>query len=90
MSQSTTSARLDSADKAAFDLFCENVGMSASTAINLFVKAVLRENRIPFEIAQNPDPFYSKENQAYLMKSINELMEGKGHIHELIEENDNE
>jgi len=24
------------------------------------------------------------------MKSINELMEGKGHIHELIEENDNE
>jgi len=41
----------------------KNVGMSASTAINLFVKAVLRENRIPFEIAQNPDPFYSKKTR---------------------------
>ena len=64
--------------------------MSTSTAINIFVKTVLRENRIPFEIAQTPDPFYSEENQAYLMKSINELREGKGQIHELIEENDNE
>lgn len=90
MAQSTISARLDSADKAAFDHFCENVGMSASTAINIFVKTVLRENRIPFEIAQTSDPFYSEENQAYLMKSINELREGKGQIHELIEENYNE
>lgn len=90
MAQSTISARLDSADKAAFDNFCENVGMSASTAINIFVKTVLRENRIPFEIAQTPDPFYSEENQAYLMKSINELREGKGQVHELIEENYNE
>ena len=90
MAQSTISARLDSSDKAAFDHFCENVGLSASTAINLFVKAVLRENRIPFEIAQTPDPFYSEENQAYLMKSIHELKEGKGQVHELIEDNGNE
>ena len=52
------------------------------------MKAVLRERRIPFEISQAPDPFYSEENQAYLMKSIQELRAGKGHAHELIEVDD--
>ena len=86
MAQSTISARIDSKDKTDFDTFCNNVGLSASTAINLFVKAVLRENRIPFDIAQTPDPFYSEANQAYILKSVQELRNGKGHIHELIEE----
>ncbi len=43
-----------------------------------------RERRIPFEL--NADPFYNKENQAYLMKSVHELREGKGHSHELLED----
>ena len=90
MSQSTISARIDSKDKSDFDTFCSNVGLSASTAINLFVKAVLRENRIPFEIAQVPDPFYSEANQTYILKSVQELRNGKGHIHELIEDDTNE
>ena len=90
MSQSTISARIDSKDKVDFDMFCKNVGLSASTAINLFVKAVLRENRIPFEIAQTPDPFFSEKNQAYILKSVQELRNGQGHIHELIEEDINE
>ncbi|MBQ9904835.1 MAG: hypothetical protein IJM47_08640 [Synergistaceae bacterium] len=43
---------------------------------------------MPFStiIAQNADPFYSPENQAYVMKSVQELREGKGQTHELIEE----
>lgn len=86
MSQSTISARIDSKDKVDFDMFCKNVGLSASTAINLFVKAVLRENRIPFEIKQISDPFFSEKNQAYILKSVQELRNGQGHIHELIEE----
>ena len=90
MAQATISARIDSKDKSDFDNFCNNVGLSASTAINLFVKAVLRENRIPFEIAQSPDPFYSEANQAYILKSVQELRSGKGQVHELIEEDTNE
>ncbi len=90
MAQSTISARIDSKDKTDFDIFCNNVGLSASTAINLFVKAVLRENRIPFDIAQKPDPFYSVSNQAYVLKSVQELRSGKGRPHELIEEDVNE
>ena len=64
------------------------MGLNTSTAINLFVKAVLRERRIPFDITQGPDPFYSEENQAYLMKSVRELREGKGQPHDLIEVED--
>lgn len=90
MAQSTISARIDSKDKTDFDRFCNNVGLSASTAINLFVKAVLRENRIPFDIAQAPDPFYNETNQAYILKSVQELRSGKGHTHELLEEDADE
>ena len=90
MAQSTISARIDSNDKEKFDIFCNNVGLSASTAINLFVKAVLRENRIPFEISQKSDSFYNEVNQAYALKSVQELRSGYGKIHELIEEETNE
>ena len=88
MAQATITARVDECDKANFDMFCSNVGLNTSTAINLFVKAVLRENRIPFEIAQAPDPFYSDSNIAYIKKSVQELRTGKGTQHELIEVDD--
>ena len=88
MALSTITARVDEHDKAAFDNFCANVGLNTSTAINLFVKAVLREKRIPFEIVQTPDPFYSEVHQAYIMKSIKALNAGKGTVHELIEVDD--
>ena len=51
MEQSTISARIDSNDKAAFDLFCSRVGLNTSSVINLFVKKVISENRIPFEVS---------------------------------------
>ena len=69
MALTTLTARVDQKDKADFDKFCSNVGLNTSTAINLFVKAVLREKRIPFEIAQAPDPFFSEANIAYVKKS---------------------
>lgn len=88
MAQSTITARVDERDKARFDDFCSNVGLNTSTAINLFVKAVLRENRIPFEITQVADPFFSESNMAYVKKSAQELRAGKGTAHELIEVED--
>ena len=36
----------------------------------------------------NECPCYSPENQAYILKSVNELREGKGTDHELIEVDD--
>lgn len=61
MAQATLTVQVDEKDKALFDAFCSNVGLNTSTAINLFVKAVLRENRIPFEITQAPDPFFRRQ-----------------------------
>ena len=50
MAQTTLSVRLDSADKKRFEEFCSETGMNVSVAINMFIKAVLRESRIPFSI----------------------------------------
>ncbi len=42
--------RMDSQQKMQFDKLCEQFGMSANTAINIFVKAVIRSKSIPFSI----------------------------------------
>lgn len=86
MAQATISARVDSTDKKNFDAFCNDVGISSSSAINMFIKAVLREHRIPFSIGN--DPFYSESNMAFLREGIEALNSGKGTPHELIEEDD--
>ena len=36
-------------------------------------------------LVKEEDPFWSKENQKYLRKSIRELDEGKGQEHDLID-----
>lgn len=87
MALSTLTARVDENDKVDFDSFCSSVGLTSSAAINIYVKTVLREKRIPFEIRQD-DPFYNAENQAYILKSVKELRAGKGTVHELIEADD--
>lgn len=88
MSLSTISARIDEQDKKAFDSFCSNVGLNTSTAINLFVKTVLREQKIPFEISVCNDPFYSETNINYIKKSVEELRQGQGTAHEFGELNE--
>ena len=88
MAQATLTARVDANDKTEFDAFCSNVGLNTSTAINIFVKAVLREKRIPFDIAQTPDPFFTEPNLSHVKKSVQELRAGKGTAHELIEVED--
>ena len=50
MNKSMLSVRVDSSDKKEFELFCNRTGMNVSTAINMFIKAVLREQKLPFEI----------------------------------------
>lgn len=37
--------------------------------INLFVKAVMHERRIPFEIVDDSNPFYSEANIVRLKKT---------------------
>ena len=87
MSQTTMSIRVDSNLKQRFDTLCDEFGLSTTAAMMLFMKTVVRECRIPFEIKVD-DPFYSTSNQLHLMKSVQELKAGKGTAHELIEDPD--
>ena len=83
MAQSTISVRVNDNDKKLFEDFCEQTGLNVSVAINMFVKNVIREQKLPFEV--KADPFYSDENMEVLRRSIKQLESGKGVTHELIE-----
>ena len=50
MAQTNVNIRMDEATKIAFDKFCEEIGISVSSAFNIFAKTVVREQRIPFEL----------------------------------------
>jgi len=90
MSQTVLSVRMDETVKRRFDAFCADAGMNASVAVNLFVRAVIREKKIPFDIIGNDDPFYSEKNQTRLKESFEQLEAGLGVIHELVEVDDDE
>lgn len=80
------SVRVDDDVKRSAERTFDTIGISMSTAINVFLKTVARENRIPFEL--NADPFYSRSNIRYLEDVMRDIKEGNAHLaeHELIEE----
>lgn len=66
MAQATFSVRMDEELKKQFDQLCSNFGMNMSTAINVFARAVVRERKIPFEIAASePEITREKAMQAF-------------------------
>lgn len=73
--------RVDDAIKAKAESACAAMGLTMSTAINIFLTKLANEQRIPFEVAV--DPFYSEENMTRLRKSIADLDAGKGTVHEV-------
>ncbi len=78
MAQSTNvNIRMDEElKKQAEQLFAE-FGMNMSTAVTIFVKTVVRERKIPFEISAPMDDFYNEYNQARLKKAIDGMNNGK-------------
>lgn len=54
MAQAMLNVRISSEDKSRFEKFCKQTGLNISTCINMFVKAVLREQRLPFEVKAEP------------------------------------
>ena len=53
MSQGSLTIKLDNETKKEFNEFCEEIGINMTTAINMFIKKVIREQRIPFELSLN-------------------------------------
>ena len=58
---------------------CADIGMLLSTAINIYLKKLGRERRIPFEVAV--DPFYSQENMTRLKESAAQMEASGGMVH---------
>ncbi len=61
MAQTAMTVRMDSQQKMQFDQLCEQFGMSANTAINIFVKAVIRSKSIPFSIKAKEEDKVTRE-----------------------------
>jgi DNA-damage-inducible protein J len=98
MAQTNVNIRMDAQLKNQFEAFCNNVGLTMSTAFNVFARTSVKLQKIPFEITAESQPspsqmgegsplahFYSESNMNVLMKSIKQLEKGKGVEHELIE-----
>ena len=86
MAQSILSVRVEEDTKRSFDSFCDNVGLNPSVAINMFIKATLRERKIPFEISGGYDPFHSKANKTRLLKAVKDAEQGKNMIIKTLDE----
>ena len=75
---------MDAQLKNQFEAFCSSVGLTMSTAFSVFAKTTVRQQKIPFEISAETDPFFSEPNMSVLLESIKQLDKGKGIEHELI------
>ena len=50
MQDTTVTIRVDENIKRRFEEFCADVGINMSVAVNMFIRASLKEQRIPFPI----------------------------------------
>jgi DNA-damage-inducible protein J len=90
MAQAMVNFRMDENLKKEMEQTCQDMGMSMTTAFTIFAIKVSKERRIPFEVAADPDPFYSEANMNRLRKAIADVQSGKATLkeHELIEVDD--
>lgn len=73
MAQASFSVRMDENLKKQFDGLCSDFGMTASTAINVFARAVVRERKIPFEIV-SPEPEINRAKAMQALWSLEPLL----------------
>ena len=78
------SVRVDDNVKKQAESVCSEIGMSLSTAINIYLVRLGKERRVPFDVSA--DPFYSSENMAVLRQRIADADSGRNMAsHDLIE-----
>lgn len=85
MAQTNINIRIDEDLKKEAEGLFNEFGMNMTTAFTVFVKAVVRERKIPFEINADSNGFYNDYNQEKIKKAIKNIKLGKGVVHELIE-----
>lgn len=89
MAAATLSVKMDPEVKKGLEDFCAAVGMNVSTAVNMFARAVVRDQRLPFEVTTRPaDPFWSEANMARLTSAAARMDATGGTVHELADDDD--
>ena len=68
MGQATLSMRVDDTLKKNFDNICDDFGFTSTAAITVFMKAVVRERRIPFEIKASTKEQINKDAWAAFLE----------------------
>ena len=68
MAQATLSMRVDDNLKKNFDMICDDFGFTSTAAITVFMKTVVRERRIPFEIKASSREQINNDAWAAFMK----------------------
>lgn len=87
MAQTTFTIRMDEDVKRDFNALCESIGLTMTTAFCVFAKKAISEQKIPFELTANADPFYSESGMKHLTAIIDGIENGTRPLteHDLIE-----
>lgn len=85
MATTSITIRMDEKLKKQAEIIFDEMGLNMTTAFTIFTKAVVRQNKIPFEISA--DPFYSEYNMRILEERAAKIDSGKSipKEHDLIE-----
>ncbi len=71
----TVSFRMDDTLKRQTESVLEELGLNMTTAMTMFAKSIVREQRLPLDLSI--DPFYSAANQSRLKRAIENYEFGK-------------
>lgn len=71
----TVSFRMDDTLKKKTETILDELGLNMTTAMTMFAKTIVREQRLPLDLSV--DPFYSATNQERLKRSIERYEGGK-------------
>lgn len=84
MAQTNVNIRMEENLKKQFDTLCNELGLTMTTAINIFAKTMVRQRGIPFEVSlsipneetlQAIDDVNNERNLSRPFHSVEELME---------------
>jgi len=78
--------RIDDTLKEQGEKLFNELGLSFSSAISIFVSQAVREGCIPFTLTTKIDPFYSENNMRVLKASIADIEAGRGIVRKTLEE----
>lgn len=88
MANTSINIRMDANLKRQFEAFCSDVGMTMTTAFDVFARKAVREHRIPFEISGDVPNAETVEaiQEAKSMKANRDIGKTYSNVDQMMEE----